>query len=277
MCNGVIGQAWVIEALALAAEKLEEPCYRSLAKEVFLLHPFDHAVGLWRRVHVSGKVASYDLTFNHQLWFAAAGALLDNDPRGAIGSRVMRFLDRANESYLKVAPSGRIKHLIIFPIKMRKVPRRLHGAVRSIYTLYESLRQFPRHAYMAHKEIGYHAFNAYAFALLKQRIPEHPLWCSRKFHAALEFMNGQEYQDGLEDNKYGYPYNPPGFEVAFAAQVFDSSFSLRQPASWWVEQQLKRSYDTQKQMMSRNTEDETTFAARLYEATRLRDMELQLA
>jgi len=40
-CNGLIGQAWAIEALVLASKVLEEPRYYKIAEEVFLLHPWD--------------------------------------------------------------------------------------------------------------------------------------------------------------------------------------------------------------------------------------------
>lgn len=46
-CNGVMGQAWVIEALVEAARVLKrQECYR-LAEEVFLLHPWDGMRCLW--------------------------------------------------------------------------------------------------------------------------------------------------------------------------------------------------------------------------------------
>jgi hypothetical protein len=47
--NGLIGQAWVIEALILAGIELKNPSYKKTAEEVFLMHPFDEKLGLWQK------------------------------------------------------------------------------------------------------------------------------------------------------------------------------------------------------------------------------------
>jgi hypothetical protein len=83
--NGLIGQAWVIEALATLHEALDDRRAHEVATQVFLLHPFSDARGLWRRVNVDGSHLTIDATFNHQLFFAAAGALLDPLGRSEIG------------------------------------------------------------------------------------------------------------------------------------------------------------------------------------------------
>ncbi|MFW6016905.1 MAG: agl cluster protein AglQ, partial [bacterium] len=72
--NGLMGQAWVIEALCGAYETLNEKKYLDLAEKVFLLHPFEH--GFWKIVDTDGSVKKIDGTFNHQLWFAAAGTII---------------------------------------------------------------------------------------------------------------------------------------------------------------------------------------------------------
>jgi hypothetical protein len=264
-CNGLIGQAWVIEALAAATERLGEPRYGDLARAVFLLHPFDEAVGLWRCVNVEGSYGPFDMTFNHQLWFAASGALLEPDPQGEVGARVARFLDRTLETHLKVDPSGRIAHFV-------PSPRRRGMPLRLLARALQPLRRLRRSPAMVRKEIGYHAFNLYAFALLRGALPGHALWRSPKLLAALRFVSTPEYVRGLEDNPFGYPYNPPGFEVAFAAQTFADVWAGGQPGSWWVGQQLQRTYDPQTRLLGRQTSDQHTLAARLYEATRLADM-----
>jgi hypothetical protein len=114
-CNGLIGQAWAFEAMAAAAEPLGQPRLRELARELFLRHPFDERAGLWRCLNVEGSHGPFDMTFNHQLWFAASGALIEADPRGELGARVQRFLDRTLENHLKVDPSGRIAHFVPDP------------------------------------------------------------------------------------------------------------------------------------------------------------------
>src|SRR5690606_32579068 len=105
-----------------------------------------------------------------------------------------------------------------------------------------------------------------------------PLWRSRKLLKALRFVERPEYVAGLEDNAYGFPYNPPGFQVAFAMQTFAGAFRASERTdAWWVSQQLRRAYDPATRLLTRQTADRHTLAARLYEATRLRDVEVGLA
>lgn len=268
-CNGLIGQAWALEALAVAAAGLEEPRYLQLARELFLLHPFDEEAGLWRCVNVEGSYGPFDMTFNHQLWFAAAGALIEADPAGEIGARVSRFLDRTLESHLKLDLSGRIAHFVPAPVRRGPARRLLAKAIQPI-------RRLRRRPQLVAKEIGYHAFNLYAFALLRRLIPQHSLWASAKLRAAVRFVDRPAYVAGLEENIFGYPYNPPGFEVAFAIQTFGPPRENGRSAAWWIEQQLQRTYDPVRHMLSRHTVDGPTLAARLYEATRLDDLEVAL-
>lgn len=269
-CNGLIGQAWTIEALALAAKSLDDERCRRVAESVFALHPFDEWLGLWRRVNVDGSYLSLDMTFNHQLWFAATGALLLPAEDERVEQRVMRFTDRLSENVARY-PSGLICHPLIINSPTK-------GKVRRIKLFLKRLMRgrYPRASRdrLYQKAIGYHAFNLYALALLKQQLPEHPLWQSVQMGKVLAYIETDEFIGGLEQNKYGYPYNPPGFEVAFALEVFDNNVRAEQER--WVSEQLSRCYDLESHMMNRGTEDPLTHAARLYEATRLSDLEVRV-
>lgn len=282
-CNGLIGQAWVIEALSTAASALGETSYRTLAERVFQLHPFDSEAGVWRIVDVNRRVGPVDRAFNHQLWFAVAGSLLDPRPDGLIGRQVHRFLD-ASRTLLRVAPSGRIRHRISHSAAelSANVPAcersRLPTAISAPLRRARSVARAPkRWLWEVRREIGYHAFNLYGFAVLRQRIPTHPVWESEALRAALHFLSRAVYSLGLEGNPYGYPYNPSGLEVAFALQVFGPSASSgERPDARWVTRQLARTYDWAARMMNRGTDDQATLAARLYEACRLRDVPVKL-
>lgn len=269
-CNGLIGQAWAIEALVVAAEKLEVEQYQTVARDVFELHPFDEQASLWRRVNVDGSYNSFDLVFNHQLMFAVAGAMLTDGggSDGAIGSQVRQFLDRVQVSHLRTTRSGRITHLLPPPLPRVGISARIHSIARPLFLL----RPDP---HMADIEMGYQAFNLYLFSLLSRHIPDHPLWQSSKFRSALRFANSAEFAQEVENNRYAYPYNPTGFEMGVAIQVFASAFEpATHPASWWIEQQLHRCYDSTEMLMSKVTEDGETLASRLYEATYLDDVTL---
>ena len=125
-----------------------------------------------------------------------------------------------------------------------------------------------------YRAIGYHSFNLYAFAMLAKVFPNHPFWQSETFATALRYADSQEYRRRIEDNKYGYPYNPPGFEVPYAMTVFPHAFKGNLELEWetWVSSQLRRCFDFESNQMIGGTEDPRTHAARLYEATRVPDI-----
>lgn len=264
-CNGLIGQAWTLEALTIAAKALEIPKLASLAEEVFLLHPFDEQVCLWQRVSVDGSYLPFDLTFNHQLWFAAVGSLLSpyassND----VADRVNAFMNQLL-SHLTIYSSGLIQHPLTLEHSWRYRAKNLLSRL-----------QQSKHTkdYLKVKAIGYHAFNLYAFALLKSKYPDHAFWDSSKFKYVWRYAQSENYKFSLAENPYGYPYNPPGFEMPFALATFGKDNQADQ--QWWLSEQIKRCYNFDTHSMSLATQDPVTHAARLYEATRLPDLEIPL-
>ena len=262
-CNGLIGQAWTIEALTIAAEELEMPELIALAEEVFLLHPFNENISLWQRVGVDGSYLTFDMTFNHQLWFAAAGGLLAKYTAGEVEARVRCFMDRMD--HFDVYSSGLIRHLVALnKFKWRQ----------RIIELVNLPKLSQEHKDLAYKAVGYHSFNLYAFALLKQRYPDHAFWGSTKFKSALSYAQSEPYLRDINDNHYGYPYNPPGFEMAFALEVFLKNNRSEQER--WLSKQLHHCYDFNSHMMNRGTKDPVTNAARLYESTRLPNLKVGL-
>ncbi|MDJ0848757.1 MAG: agl cluster protein AglQ [Myxococcota bacterium] len=262
-CNGLVGQAWSIEALAAAAEAFEAPHLSELAERVFLLHPFDGDLGLWRRVEVDGSELTWDATFNHQLWFAASGALIAPFASPEVAARVHRFLDRVPRN-LGLHASGLVRHVVTARPFAWREPRL---AVRLLRT---RAAEGPEHA---HKEAGYHAFNLYAFALLRRHAPDHPCWRSEKFRRLWRYARRPGFRRAVASNPYGWPYNPTGIEMAFALETLEGP-GARGEAGAWLADQLGRHWDAGASQLRRGTPDPDTLAARLYEATRLSDLEL---
>lgn len=255
-CNGLMGQARVIEALVHAHEKLRESRYDELAKEVFLMHKQTKS-GYWKRRDIDGKELSVDKTFNHQLWFAAAGSMIPNEE---IRRQIIRFMDRL-ENNISIHKNGLIRHLIwpkittpVHLIKSKKTPKYLHD-----------------------KEVGYHAFNLYGLALLKEKLPDHSFWNSMKFSKILNYALSKEHLDIAEKNKYGTQYNPSGIELAYFVYVLrDRIDDWKSVAKQSLERQFAKHLDKKTSLMNQNTNDPDTLAARIYEATRLPDIELDL-
>jgi hypothetical protein len=265
-CNGLVGQAWTIEALSEAATALQAPELAETAERVFLLHPFDAGHGLWRRIDLAGRPLGWDDTFNHQLWFAAAGALLAPHAGPEVAARVVGFLDRLS-SNLALRPCGLVRQAISPLALGRSEPRTGLRQLRARWLGHRRLRAV---------EVGYHAFNLYALALLRRHVPDHAFWGSRPFARLWAFARSPEYRDAVAGNAWGWPYNPTGFEMAYALDVFEGPGS-RAEQRGWVTEQLRRHWDLDTDRLGRCAADGTTLAARLYEATRLPALELEPA
>ena len=284
-CNGLIGQAWVFEALAFASSVSGDEKYSEIVEDVFFQHKFNDDLGLWNRLEIDGTILSIDSTFNHQLWFAACASLLNTPRREEIRERILRFMDCLPQN-LSVLENGLIYHPIerqlnrtgldrSIKFRLKKFVKTFLSFLRAIDKKTNNFDQIYREK-MINKSIGYHQFNMYAFAMLKESLPGHLFWQSFEFERSRKFLLSDEFKNCLSDNIYGYPYNPPGFEVPFALSAFSdlTENELVGTSSWWVNEQLKRCYNPKTQMMDRNTEDPLTHTARVYELTRLPELYL---
>ncbi len=273
--NGLIGQAWTIEALKELESLTNDSKFVQEACEVFLLHKFDESTGLWHRMDVDGTELKKDPTFNHQLWFAASGGMIAEENKEI--QRQIRIFLRELPKNMRVHPNGRIHHPLLPNFSLSDYVKYLAGGdrylpLRNIRQKYWEITPNQEASYEK-KEIGYHAFNLYGLAILKQEFPTHEVWQNETIQNALTYIQSREYQDNISENPYGYPYNPPGFEVPFAAHVFDID---NVNCEKWLRSQIKSHYDFEADLMSKNTPDSRTLAARIYEATRLPDIDIQL-
>lgn len=280
LSNGLIGTAWVLEALAEATRKLNDPKYSKTGCEVALLHPFDEQRGLWRRVDVDGRVFQIECTFNHQLWFAASVTMLINADRDsrldadALRWRIHTFLDKIKDN-LSLSDNGMINHLIQ-GTNMTTKPASLRRKLSRLARRIGSNRQVqPKWKYNSRVRLqqssGYHAFNMYGFTLLRQQQPSHPFWQDSLYGRAEEHLLSDEHARNLESNRFGYPYNPIGFEIPFvlASTTRTRCDALASRTELWINKQLREHYNWKTMKMDRNTEDPITLTARLYELARL--------
>ena len=284
--NGLVGQAWTFEALAEASRLFEDPKYARLAEKVFFQHPFDKEHGLWNRLDIDGHVLPYDVTFNHQLWFAACAATIEANRRDEILRRVKRFLDHLDKN-LTILPNGLLYHPIeylfekevakqfTFESRMRKRARNLLNAMKQLSfpeTLQsETETRRDTRQKQVQKSIGYHAFNMYAFALLKPHTEDHLFWKSGRFGQMIAYMRTSDFRKGLGENKYGYPYNPPGFEIPYSQLILENldTAAATETTQYWASEQFKRCFNPETLLMDRNTEDPMTHTARVYELARM--------
>ena len=115
--------------------------------------------------------------------------------------------------------------------------------------------------------------HSYAFAVLHAQFPEHPNWSSEKITRAVAFLNSNAYRSEIENSHYGFPYNPPGFEVALTLEEIGVSPDMNssQPSTW-IKLQFDHCFNEKTQLMDGDASDSNTQCARLYEATRLSDV-----
>jgi len=171
--NGVLGQAFVIEAFHSGWSIFGIERARSFGLELIRRHSFNYHRGIWNCVGRSGEVLLPDLTFNHQLYFAAVVAHFKSES-SAVDKQVTSFMRHWRQN-LAVRNDGRIVHEIPTGGLIRAVARRM-------------LRRAPS-AGRKSKELDYHLYNCYAFALLKDagyevEVSGHQFW--RRITAFVE-------------------------------------------------------------------------------------------
>lgn len=263
-CNGLIGQAWSMEALMTAA-RYDVPGAFDLARRLWELHPFEKDKALWKRVEVDGKVFSRDMTFNHQLWFAAVVAELGAMGVAGATGQAAAFMD-ALPRWFRVDAGGLIQHRIRTSpfsalVEAQSPFHRLwdcfdRGGGRSGHRLNPTLR-----------DVGYHAFNLAGLARLAACFPDHAFWKSSPFRKAIDFGRSDAHVLQTQNNPYAYPYNPVGFETALALQTFRPELEAECQA--WIARQASELLHPDG--YGSHADDPETARARLYEATFLKD------
>lgn len=259
-CNGLIGQAWAIEGLVSAYKVFNRKDALKVAREVFKMHPFAMRPGLWRRVSVDGSYLDFDHTFNHQLWFAAIGATLNDDEIDVMVKVFMRNIIR----HVHLYTDGVIYHRT--PLSQWRIyPNWSVSSIASFIRINTSRYRIKKYLYS--KSVGYHSFNLYALAILKEQYPHDDIWLSKKLHKILNVTYKPGFREMLSSTEFGWTYNPAGIELAYVGEIFNLSPSCSQE---WINMQCNYTYDkSSSDILSYSSPDCFTASARIYEATRL--------
>lgn len=278
-CNGLVGQAWSIEALIEASNLSNDPKYKEIAISVAENHKFNSDFNLWHILEIKGEILEIDPTFNHQLWFAASIAPLMKDSK-VIETNVNLFLDHI-KSNLTVLRGGLIYHPIDRNLADSKSGNNLKGNVSKLLkTIYLHPQQFKRrfssetfHQSLRDKSIGYHLFNIYAFRFLELHVPDHSFFKSRNFKKMISYSLREDLYEKLISNKYAYPYNAPGFAMPFILSF--SNDNLIELGNSYFRIQLEKTFNKTTYDFSNNTPDPATLTARLYELSRAKQEYLE--
>lgn len=256
-CNGLIGPAWTIEGLCAGYDAFGDRRYLDAATQYFLVHPFSLSTKRWSRVEPDGEILTEDMTFNHQLWFCMAGALLAKSRLSEAAEMVSVFIDNIDDN-LSIESNGRIAHSIVTGRSSLK--RQAKRILKPGFRKAELLR-----------EVGYHAFNLYAFAVLRTLLPGNAIWPAEPIKLACAYQGNREFVSLIDHSPYGFSYNPPGFEMPFINDVFDWPDKTETSDEQWLSRQLDRVLDPESAMLSRNNPDSETLTARIYECARFSD------
>lgn len=243
-CNGLIGQAWVIEALIKFGEELKELKFLQVAEEVILKHDFNEKKGLWYNLEIDGRRLNLNRTLNQQIWFAALAYRLGK----ITNSQVI------------------LNRIAIF---LKKLPKNLHFNGRYIAHLVHPLSNF------VYKEEakGYLSFTLAGLAHLynlNHSIIERGI--IQKIQKSIDFLNKKLFST---KNKYCWSYNPTGIETAYVLNSFPELISIKSGKEWLGEQ-LKRHFNFQTNLMNIDTPDPEILCARIYELTYLPNLTLEL-
>jgi len=177
--NGVIGYAWLFEAIYVAKRYLEinndNVVERYLSRDLELQQ-------IWN-VKDNNHLRS-DLTMNHQLWLTYALQGLNHNYDKSILFQ-----------YVKQHKNGCFMHLSTYAKLINRIKRRVRIKNNTI---------------MLEKEIGYHLFYLYALAGISA---EKKITNKYVIEKAINFMYTEHFMKSILKNKYAIPYNKPGVEM----------------------------------------------------------------
>lgn len=251
--NGVIGPAWVLEALTRLGCYAEDQQAVDRAESIIDTLKYNAKEGGWCRYDPFAKKYSVDYTYDHQAWLAAA--LYDCGQADVVKS----FIDSLNAGNYEVDASGRIFHLL----KTNSLKGRL---LAYRYNRNQKL--------VKEVEIGYHLYCLYPLARLASAHSEHDFFSSSKLEMALKYCTFENICR-MEHSYYGFAYNAPGLELPMVYSVFGDRMPISKDEVFAVyERQIELTGDTISRLQINNNPDPMTMAARIYELSMFLEMSI---
>lgn len=267
--NGVIGAAWLIEGLYYGGTILERPELINYAIALGQWHSFDNKNKLWKTREPDGSLKGIDTTLNHQIWYAMALSLI-SDSSDEI-SHILRIFSSGLKRQLRLASKTKlINHLVRQDgLNKEQIVIKTLPFFTLIDSLFGDLNLGPlrRMRYIStmhqEKEIGYLIFTLLGlvrYLEARGEIKEHHNFLNTTFNIAIS----QKYLDQLSENRWGYPYNPPGFEFPLLAEKIRSNGDTQSIARYYYEKQVIDVYHTGLKICARHNPDPATMTARMY-------------
>lgn len=272
--NGLIGQAWVIEALVVAYKIFNSKDCLSRAEELFYAQKFNEERGLWEFIDSDGINKGCWIAYNQQLWFSAVGSMVyDCNKDENINANIIRFLDCQNKN-LKIYNTGLIAHFIYPKKSVDKLKHRL----RMILSYISNKIGFFRKRSLFYYEKGYNLFSIQGYAMLYDEYKDHKFFKSRKFKKILSYGTSKDYLNELikpkindcgntkmlhsnKINEYTFLYNSPAFCYSYIYKKFNLDDAFLETL-WDVQM---RFYSQESKEFGIGFFDKDTLTSRIYE------------
>ncbi len=226
--NGVIGIAWIMEAMCCAYEVYKNEKAKAFLETAEDGLRFNTKRGLWYRPVLKDNkyYNTIDETFNHQLWLAYALVYKSAVLKQEVSANVATFFKKLN-GLMKVQSSGMVKHAL----ENTSTPQlQLRHILKSAK---DGLNALLKGKSFKYKEYGYHLFNMFAFARmvdlgygsLFNTTPAYvkaKKFCLSKtlYQELITNRDGADFymrgnDSGMPYNRYGLPYNVAGLEFLY--------------------------------------------------------------
>ncbi|AUX10533.1 AglQ family protein [Halalkaliarchaeum desulfuricum] len=276
-CNGVVGQANVIEAMGRAGNYLDKPELYDFAAQIYNLHPFNKNIGVWNRREIDGTILTTDRTFNHQLIFATASSLIsDLNDRNEMHREISVFLNNLSQN-MGYDSSGLIIHRLRPTIGLFDIVSILRDKSPELFLnqILHTKRRILQDKDVKSKEQGYQSVNLYWLANLKRRRPEHDIWSDLPINKLINVTRTTEYRSQAKQSVNWFSNMPPGFEIAHALNTFDQDPDYNE-MRYWIEMALNNHYDKKTNQFVKNCDDPDTLNALLYKLIDLPNLSVRL-
>lgn len=266
--NGLIGQAWTIEALIYFYEIVSEEKYLEAAYRIYKSQRYDYQNHLWIKTELDGSEIGFDYSYNHNVWFAACGyKLADLCIDNEITNQIMDFLSCGTSRDFKISHKGLLKHTISL-----KNPSTNDKVKRIIKKILFPLRWInPRKLDSKYIEYAYHIFDIYGFLILKERFGHLDFFKSKNYLKAESLATNISWYNKKNIKKdtfnvFSYSYNSPAFELPYVllsvkkenTQIIDYVYDIN----------CKLMYSKETEMFTINNFDVELYNARFYEIIR---------
>ena len=260
--NGLIGLAWLIEALVEAYEILCKDTLLNAAEKVYFSQKYDKKLHTWKMITPSGMNLGVDKPFNHGLWFCMSAAKLVNHRQNNLINQQIDDYMKHLDSQFMVYKNGLISH---YGLRTGDLKQDVKTRVRKCICEFTGKGLPYKKFNIIEYERAYHLFSLYAFAWLYLFYPEASFFKCKKFARLKAYgLDIENFVSFPEMNKYAYGYNSPAYELPLAEYVFgtgkDEQYAERLLA---LHQQYNITLDGNS--YTENVPDAVTLDARIYE------------